>query len=117
MATVKKRKLSESTDGAPIAVSSAATYNTIHTAVAGTTAGSYDEVWIWAQNLHSADVVLTMRFGGLANKDKIMVTIPFQSGLVPVIPGLPLQNGKLVTATAATANLINLVGFVNSITD
>ena len=48
MATIKKRKLSGSTDGLGIlvgtAVGTAAT--TIHTAVAGTVAGSYDEIWL-----------------------------------------------------------------------
>lgn len=118
MAVVKKRILSGGVDGKGVKVAAAATLGTtIHTAVAGTTPGTYDEVWLWAQNNHSANVVLTIEFGGAAAEQNITVTIPFQSGLVPVVPGFPLQNGAVITAFAATANVLTLHGFVNTITD
>ena len=119
MATALKRKLSGSTDGKAIKVVQTSTAGTtIHTAVAGTTAGTYDEVWLWAYNGHTANVVLTIEFGGADVPDQnIVVTIPFKAGLVPVVPGFILQNGMVVKAFAATANVITLNGFVNAITD
>lgn len=49
MATAVKRKLSGSTDGLPIKVTGTNTAGgvTIHTSVAGTTPGTFDEIWIW----------------------------------------------------------------------
>jgi hypothetical protein len=114
-----KRKLSGSTDGKPIKVTQTATAgDTIHTAIAGTVAGTFDEIWLWAYNGHTADVVLTIEFGGATVPDQnIVVTIPYKSGLVPVVPGLILQNGMVVKAFAATANVITLSGFVNTLAD
>lgn len=117
--TAYKRKLSGSTDGKAIKVVQTATAGTtIHTAVAGTTAGTFDEIWLWAFNSHSANVLLTIEFGGATDPDNIIeVTIPYQSGLVPVVPGLILQNGSVVRAFAAVANVITIVGYVNTMTD
>ena len=114
-----KRKLSGSTDGKAIKITQTATAgDTIHTAIAGTTAGTYDEIWLWAYNGHTADVVLTIEFGGATVPDQnIVVTIPFKSGLIPVVPGLLLQYGMVVKAFASVANVITLIGFVNAITD
>jgi hypothetical protein len=114
-----KRKLSGSTDGKPIKITTTSTAgDTIHTAVAGTTAGTFDEVWLWAYNGHTADVVLTIEFGGATVPDQnIVVTIPFKSGLIPVVPGLILQNGMVVKAFATTANVVTLMGYVNAIVD
>ncbi len=114
-----KRKLSGSTDGKAIKITQTATPgDTIHTAVAGTTAGTYDEIWLWAYNGHTLAVVLTIEFGGAIVPDQnIVVTIPFKSGLIPVVPGLILQNGMVAKAFAATANVITITGYVNSITD
>jgi hypothetical protein len=119
MATAVKRKLSGSTDGKPIKVVETGTAGTtIHTAVAGTTAGTFDEIWLWAYNGHSADVVLTVEFGGATVPDQnIVMTIPTKDGLIPVVPGLILQNGMVVKAFAGSANLVTISGFVNSIAD
>lgn len=119
MATVVKRKLSSSTDGKAIKIAATATPGTaIHTAVAGTTAGTFDEIWLWAFNSHTEDVKLTIEFGGADAPDQnIIVTIPYKSGLVPVVPGLILQNEATVKAFAGTTNVITVVGFVNSIVD
>ena len=119
MATVVKRKLSSSTDGKAIKIAATATAGTaIHTAVAGTTAGTYDEIWLWAFNAHTANVKLTIEFGGADAPDQnIIITIPALAGLVPVVPGLILQNGATVKAFASSANVITIIGFVNSITD
>jgi len=119
MATVVKRKLSSSTDGKAIKIAATVTPgDTIHTAVAGTTAGTYDEIWLWAFNAHTANIKLTIEFGGADAPDQnIIITIPALAGLVPVVPGLILQNGATVKAFASSANVITIIGFVNSITD
>lgn len=119
MATAVKRKLTGSTNGKPVKVVQTGTPgDTIHTAVAGTTDGTYDEVWLWAYNGHTADVQLTIEFGGADVPDQnIVTTIPWKSGLIPIIPGLILQNGMVIKAFAAVANVVTLVGFVNAITD
>ena len=119
MATAVKRKLSDSTDGTGILVVATATAGTdLHTAVAGQVAGTFDEVWLWAVNTHTEDVDLTIEYGGVTSpKDVIKVSIPFDSGLVLVCPGLILQNGIDVAAFASVASKVSIFGFINAITD
>ena len=119
MASAYKRKLSGSTDGKPVKVAATSTPGTtIHTAVAGTTPGTFDEVWLWAYNSKSSAVVLTIEFGGATAPDQnIVLTLASKCGLVPVIPGLILQNEAVIKAFADTADVVTLSGFVNSITD
>ena len=116
---VVKRKLSGSTDGRQIKVAATSTAGTtVHTAVAGTTAGTFDEIWLYAQNNHTAAVTLTIEFGGTSSPDDlIIVTLASKSGLVPILPGLILQNGAVVRAFAGTANVVCISGWVNSMTD
>jgi len=119
MASFLKRKLSGSTDGKAILVAATATAGTtIHTAVAGTTAGIFDEIWLYAVNAHSAEIKLTIEWGEATEPTgNIELTIPNESGLVLVIPGLILQNGMVVKAFAGTANEVMIHGYVNAITD
>jgi len=119
MATFSKRKLSGSTDGMPIKVVATATLGTtIHTSVAGTTAGTFDEVWLYAYNGHTTTVTLTIEYGGATVPDQnIIITLAAKSGLTLIVPGLILQNAKVVTAFASVANVITLSGWVNTMTD
>jgi hypothetical protein len=119
MATAVKRKLSGSTDGMPIKVVATATAGTtIHTAQAGTTDGSYDEIWLYAYNGHTTTVTLTIEYGGATVPDQnIIITLAAKSGLTLIVPGLILQNALVVKAFADVANVITLSGFVNRITD
>jgi hypothetical protein len=116
MATYSKQKLSSSTDGRGIKVVATATAGTaIHTAVAGSS--DWDEVYIYAVNAHTADVILTLEWGGVTDPDDLIeFTIPYKNGLYLVTPGLILQNGLGIAAFAATANVISIFGFVNRIT-
>ncbi len=119
MATFNKAKLSGSTDGLPIKVTgtNSGAAVTVHTAVAGTTAGVFDEIWIYANNISATAVKLTIEYGTpTASDGNIELTIAAEAGLVLVIPGLILQNAKVVEAFAGTADVILLTGFVNSIT-
>lgn len=119
MATAVKRKLSGSTDGRAIKVVATATAGTlIHTAVSGTTPGTFDEVWLWAHNSHTIGVTLTIEYGDATSPDSLItIDLVQRSGLVPVLPGLVLQNGLTVRAFASVANVVNVAGFVNSVTD
>ena len=116
MATYSKQLLSGGTNGKNIevaATSSAGT--TIHTAVSGTS--DLDEVWLYACNTDSTDRKLTIEYGGTTSSDDLTeITITAEAGWVLVCPGLLLQNGLIVKAFAATANVININGFVNRIT-
>ena len=112
-----KTDLSGSTDGRGVKVVATATAGTlIHTAVAGTTANTFDEIWLWAVNSDTTARKLTIEFGGTtAPDDLIEVTIPPESGLFQIVPGLVLQNGAVVRAFAATANVVMIHGFTNEI--
>jgi len=120
MATIVKRKLSGAAAGnTGIKVVATSTIGTtIHTAVAGTTAGTFDEIWLWAYNGHTTTATLTIEFGGATVPDQnIIVTLAAKSGLVPVVPGLVLQNTLVVTAFCDVANVVTISGFVNNIVD
>ena len=113
MATFSKLKLSGSTNGLNILVVATATVGTtIHAAHAT----ALDELWLWAHNTDVTDRKLTIEFGGVAAKDTIEQTIPAESGLMPIVQGIPLTGSVTVTAFAATANVIGIAGFVNRIT-
>ena len=115
MATYSKQLLSGGTNGKNIevaATSSAGT--TIHTAIAGTS--DMDEVWLYACNTDSTDRKLTIEYGGTTSSDDLTeITITAEAGWVLVCPGLLLQNGLVVKAFAAAANVVNINGFVNRI--
>ena len=120
MATFAKVKLSGSTDGRGIlvaATSSAGT--TIHTGSG--TATTYDEIWLYAMNTHSADVKLTVEWGGTTSpNDLIEQTITTEGGLTLIAPGLLIKGNAstalIVKAFAATTNVITIHGYVNQIT-
>jgi len=107
--------LSGSTNGRAILVAATATAGTlIHTAIAGTS--SIDEIWIWAYNGHTADVELTLEWGGVTvPNDHTKITIPFKSGRFLVVDGKLLQNSLVVRAFAGTTNVITIDGYVNRI--
>lgn len=113
MATFSKIALSGSTDGLPVKVVATATAGTtIHTAHAT----ALDEIWLYAYNGHTSDVVLTVEYGGATVPDQnIILTVSSKSGLALVVPGLILTNSKVLKAFAATANVITLSGYVNRI--
>lgn len=116
MADYTKRILSNSTNGRAIKIVATATSGTlIHTAVSGTT--DFDEVYLYANNIGSATIKLTIEWGGQTSPDDLIeVSIPGEAGLVLVVPGLVLQNGLAIRAFAETTAVINITGFVNRIT-
>ena len=118
MATFTKTVLSSSTDGRGVkVVATASAGTTIHTGSA--TAATLHEVWLYAVNSDSVSRLLTVQFGGTtAPDDSIQVSIPSQSGLVLVAPGLIIKGNAsplVIKAFAAAANVILIHGFVNVI--
>lgn len=122
MATFTKQLLSSSTDGRAIKVVATAIGSSptlIHTG--DTVASTLDEVWIYAQNNHSADVAVRIGFGGVTDPDDIIeYTLKTKNGLYLVVPGLILKGNSsaalTVRASAGTANVVSLSGYVNRIT-
>jgi hypothetical protein len=115
--SITKNILSASTDGRGIPVAATSTPGTtIHTGPS--TATHFDEIWLYAVNTSSADKKLTVEWGGTATGDQIEVTIPGESGLVLVVPGLLIKGNDpplVVKAFAESASAINSHGYVNEI--
>ena len=119
MATFSKIALSGSTDGRMIKVAATATAGTtLHTG--STTATTFDEIWLYAVNSSASSVKLTIEWGGVSSPDDLIeLSIAGESGLVLVSPGLVIKGNAtalIVRAFAATANVINIAGYVNRIT-
>ena len=106
-------------DGLGITVVATVTAGTaIHTASA--TPATIDEIWLYAVNIDSSAVVLTVEFGGVSvTKDIIQQSIAATpSGLVLVCAGLIVKGNataKIIRAFAGTASKIEIFGFVNRI--
>ncbi len=111
--SITKLKLSGSTDGRMVKVAATATAGTtIHTAHST----SLDEVWLWAVNSDTTARKLTIEFGGTTSPDDLIeLTVAPESGLTLICPGLIVTNSVVVRAFCATANVVNVVGFVNRI--
>ena len=119
MASFAKTTLSGSTDGRAVkVVATASAGTTIHTG--SSTATTYDEIWLYAQNTSGSDVKLTLEWGGTTSPDDLIeLTITTEAGLTLVAPGLLIKGNAtplVVKAFAATANVITLHGYVNQIT-
>lgn len=115
MATISKQLLSGSTNGRMIQVSATATPGTlIHTATAGTL--NVDEIYLYAANTSSSDVLLVIEYGGTGTANEIDFVIPASVGLVQVMDKFLLQNSLVVRAYAGTTNVLNIGGYVNRIT-
>jgi len=118
MATYSKVALSGATTGVPIAVAqTASTGTTIH--ATGTSSTTFDEIWLYATNTSTAAVVLTIQYGGTATVNQIQQTIPANSGLTLIVPGLVLTGtgsaANTVYAYAGTASVVNISGYVNRV--
>ena len=119
MATFTKNHLSGSTDGKGIKVSQTATAGTtIHTGPTNT--AHFHEVWLYAVNSDTTARKLTIEWGGVSSPDDLIeFTVPAESGLYLITPGLVIKGNAtalIVRAFCATANVVSIAGFVNRIT-
>ena len=91
---------------------------TIHTAVAGS--ASIDEIVLYASCMGATQILLTLQWGsttisGSVYPDEIDYVITASTGLQLVCDHQIMNGGLVLTAYAATANLIMIHGFVNRI--
>ena len=114
MATIAKTTLSDSTSGRGIKVSETSTPGqNIHTAVAG--GSDIDEIWLWASNIHTSAVTLTLEWGDVTSPDDLFKTVIQPNETVLVAPGRILNGGIDVTAFASVDDVISIIGYVNRI--
>tara|TARA_R100001594_G_scaffold17623_4_gene35790 strand:- start:2549 stop:2893 length:345 start_codon:yes stop_codon:yes gene_type:complete len=109
MATLKRKRLSES--NAPIATgTTSTTYHTVTTETA-----DYEEIWLWASNIHTAALVLTIEWTAAGTSNEMHVTIQ-PDETVLVVPGWTIQgqSGPLtIKGKTTVAAKINVTGHVN----
>jgi hypothetical protein len=111
-----KIPFSASTDYRGIKVTTASPIDgsdtTIHTAI--NSDPDYDAITIFAYNSDTQSRALHLGWGGTTLPDDgPIVSIPAQSGLVLVTADLPLRSGLVVVASASSANVLVLFGYVN----
>jgi hypothetical protein len=104
---------SGSTNGNMVAL--AATSTALHTAVAGT--NHIDEVYVYACNIHTADVQVTLEIDGTAAANQMIETIPYKDGYHLILPGIRMENAGTIQAKAGTADVINCIVIVNRYID
>lgn len=84
-----------------------------------------DEIWLWATNVHTSSVEVTLHVGYLTSAsaavtERMIVTLPPKSGWHPILQGIPLRasgtTARRTAAFAGTADVINVIGYVNRIT-
>jgi hypothetical protein len=99
---------------------------TVGTFIHNNTSTGLDEVWLYANNLSNAATQLILQYGIAQTgaspfiSGQQIITIPAQSGLTLITPGLILSNNSAgansaIYAYASTANVIALSGYVNRI--
>ena len=115
MVAIRPLYASASTDGDPISITATSTAGTaIHTVIAGQ--NHMEEVSIYANNISTSDVLLTMEVGGTAAGNQWIYNVPAQDGSHLVFHGR-LDNGAAIAAFAATTAVINVVAVINRYID
>jgi hypothetical protein len=118
VATFSKTILSGSTDGKAVLVAQTATAGTlVHTGPTNT--AHLHEIWLYAVNTSATGVKLTVEWGDATSPaSHIELTVAAEAGLTLVAPGLLIKGNATaltVRAFAATANVVTIHGFVNTI--
>ena len=113
MASFTRVLLSGSTNGTPIAVTSTDSDGavTVHT-----TSTAVDEIYLFGFNRSTLAGRIWVEMGDTVSP--IVQTLSAESGLVPLVPGAPLTNSKIVRAYGSTVSTsaLSVVGWVNRIT-
>lgn len=103
------KKLSSSTNGAPLAVGNTST--TIHLCTSQNIDGVYDQMFVWAANTDSAPHQLTITLGS-GTTIVGAYTIPPNSALMLVVPGLIGNNSSVLAMSADAASKIYVAGYI-----
>lgn len=115
MSSIVKNLLSTSANGLGIAVAATSSPGTtIHTATA--VSNTMDEVYLFANNIDTSPRILTIEFGGTSTSDLRTITLPVGGGDTLVLAGCPLSGGVVIKAYADATNVVNIIGYVNTIT-
>lgn len=104
---------SGSTDGNLVQL--AATSTALHTAITGT--NHVDEIFVYACNMHTSDILVTIEVDGTADANIMTYTVPYQDGFHLLVPGIRMQNAGTLQAKAATASKVNCMVLVNRYID
>src|SRR6476646_133270 len=116
MPSTNKRILpSNSTNGLPILLSATSSPGTvIHTFTSDSSGNITDSLWFYAANEHTSALQITVEIVGSATRSFTSQSLPSKSGLIQVFPApLAGNNGLIVRAFCATANVIQIFAFVN----
>lgn len=103
-------------DGDMIAITQTSTEgNELHASIAGT--DHIEEVFVYACNIHTANVLVTIEIGGVAAANRMTHSIPFDDGFHLIVPGIRIQNGTTIDAFASVTAVINCFVSVNRYID
>ncbi len=111
--SITRVKLSASSNGAPITVTTGTAPATLHTTTGLSSTCSADEVHIWFVN-NGASTVTISYFHGTTNVDPVVTEIPAKSGPFLVSPGWHLTT--LIAYALAGATGVSAYGFANRLT-
>lgn len=117
MAVYSTIPLSGSTNGRPIPIAGTANPGTtIHTV--STATGQKEYPYIYAWNLTTATMYLTVAFGGTATTNEFIVRIPGQEGLHGITAGMMLvgATGMTISAWATATAGLAVGGYVDKVT-
>ncbi len=117
MGTITKEFLSGSTSGLPIqiTVTGVAAGTTTGTTIHTSTATGKDEVYVWASNMSTGELVLSMQLGTLSGPREVKRTITGRSGAALVIPGWPYAGAAVIRGHATSGVSLSINGYVNRI--
>jgi hypothetical protein len=115
---ITRIELSESTDGRPIEVVRTATAGTlIHTATRDPNV--YDQVHIWASNGNSSTEVVVLEWGGVTNADDRIYSSVLANTTAKITEGWVIRGNDTplsLKAYSTTTNKVNIVGYVDRVT-
>lgn len=101
--------LSGSTNGKPINVAATATAgDVIHVGPAGST--DYDLVTLYAHNIHTATVALSLEWGSTTAAELLVTDLRPNSGPVLIADRIPIRGGLTIAAFADTTAVVNITG-------
>jgi len=116
MATIIRDHLSGCANGIPAALAAdSGTFTEIHSIT--TTTADFTEVWIWLSNISTATEVVTLRFGGTSDNNKVKVVVPAEATVLAV-PGWTFQGASgpnKIEGASTTADKVNVHGYINLI--
>ena len=114
MATYSRTIFSGSTNGRPVALSLNTNTTTLHTT--GTSTTAYSEVYLWANNVLTTAINMTLQFG-TTTADRVCndLSIPANSPPIPILTGQNINGSVSLSGYASSANGIVVQGYINLI--